>query len=151
MSQHQNLPKVKELDAAMSVLSGLSVLTAVVAISMVVFGKVAEVPQGMTGDLYRLVRPMGGVILGLCGGLVWYFRKSERGKNAVEKIAQEEKYYHRQPAVVMWGHLMVAGIAILLVAESMIRAVQVVAEISGIPLVVVGVLTGIIGCMEKLW
>lgn len=50
----------------------------------------------------------------------------------------------------MWVHLLISGIAILLAAESMVHAVQAFCEITGLAIVLAGVLAGLIGCLGEM-
>lgn len=148
--KHIKKPQVVELDTAIDVLSALTFLTAIVAISMVVFGKVNLPPSNISGDLYQLVRPVGVVVLLLSIYFIYRFRAVTRVENPEEVIEEEERYYRKVPMWVIWIHLILSGLAILLAAESMVKAVQVFCTVTHVPFVVAGVAAGVIGCLGEM-
>lgn len=150
MKNHTVKPSLKEIDASVDVLNALTILTSIVAISMVFFGQVATPPQNIRGDLYQLVRPVGVAILILCVFVLYYFRKTKREHILVEEIAREERYYEKKSTFLILLNLLVSGIAILFAAESMVFSVEAFSSITGIPFVVTGVLAGIIGCLGEM-
>ncbi len=149
LSDHKIKPSLKEFDTSIDILNVLTILTAVVAICMVLFGKIANTPAGIQGDLYQLIKPVGVVILILCIFSIYYFRKSkkEEGRLAEE---EEENYYSKKSIPVILAHLLFSGIAILFAAETMVNAVKVFSDLTGLPFVVTGVLAGIIGCLGEM-
>lgn len=149
LSQHKVKPSLKEFDTSIDILNVLTILTAVVAISMVLFGKVSKTPIGISGDLYQLVKPVGVVILILCIFVMYYFRKSEREESRLAE-EEEENYYHKKSIFTILIHLVFAGIAILFAAETMVNAVKVFSDLTGLPFVMTGVLAGIIGCLGEM-
>lgn len=150
MKDHKIKPSIGEIDRALDVLNVLTVLTAIVVMSMVIFGQVKNVPSNISGDLYRLTKPLGLVILILCVAVMYYFRKTKRSHILSEKIAEGEKYYEKKSTWIILSHLIISGIIILFAAESMIRAVESFSSITKIPFVAVGVLAGVIGCIGEM-
>ncbi|MDO8530172.1 MAG: hypothetical protein Q7S10_02085 [bacterium] len=150
MKDHVTKPSLKEIDSALDILNILTILTAVVALSMVIFGQVKSVAVTVSGDLYQLIKPAGFVILCLCLVVIYHFRKTKREHILVEKIATEERYYKKKSTWVILAYLVVSGATILFTAESMIRAIESFCSITGLPFVVAGVLAGVIGCMGEM-
>ncbi len=150
MKDHTRKPSLPEIEGALDVLNVLTVLTAAVVLSMVIFGQVKNSPPNISGDLYQLIKPMGFVLLCLCLVIIYHFRKTKREHVLVETIVREERYYEKKPTWVILGYLAVSGVAILFTAEGMIRAIESFCSITGTPFVVAGVLAGIIGCMGEM-
>ncbi len=148
--QHKSLPVVGELDSAIKILLSLTLLTSAVAVCMVLFGKTRISGFPIDEDLYQLIQPIGVVILAIAGWILYHFRKTHRGESIMEETALEQKYYRSQSNLVIFFHLLLAGIIILFTAESMVHAVQVLSEITGIPPVIAGALSGIIGCLGEI-
>lgn len=149
MKDHHVRPSINEIDESLDVINMLTVLTAIVAISMVVFGRVANPPDSISGDLYQLVKPVGVAILVLCVLVMYYFRKAKK-KTTVKEIEEEERYYGKKPTSIILLTLVFSGVGILFVAESMVSAVESFCTITGMPFVIAGVLAGIIGCMGEM-
>ena len=150
MSEHQRKPSLAEIDTSISVSTALTVLTGLVALSMVIFGQVENAELGITGDLYQLIRPVGVVVFALALAVLYYFRQSKHEAVQTTEAITEEKYYFKKSNLVIWLHLLLAGIAILLAAESMVRAIEVFCTITGLPFVIAGVLAGVIGCLGEI-
>lgn len=150
MSEHKNQPVMAEMDTAIDVSVALTVITAVVALSMVIFGRVAEMPIGISGDLYQLIRPIGLVVLVLCVATLYFFRKTQRQASPIKEIIEAENYYRKLPSAAIWGTLIFSGIVILGTAEAMIKAVENFSQISGVPFVVAGILAAAIGCLGEM-
>ena len=150
MQQHQVRPSDAELETSMDILNALTLLTAVVAVTMVLFGKVSSLPEGFTGDLYQLIRPVGLVILLLAVSVMVHFRKTKRHESQIAEVHTGEQYYKKQPMSTIWRDLALAGVAILFSAEAMVHAVQAFASVTGMPFVVAGILAGLIGCMGEM-
>ena len=142
-------PHIKELNVSIRVLTVLTLLTAVVAGSMVIFGKIQSPPVGMSGDLYQLIKPAGIVIFLLCILVMWIFRKNHRPEESQE-IIREEKYFEKQSMGIIFLYLFFAGVTILLAAEAMVNAISVLCVITGLPTVVAGVMAGLIGCLGEI-
>lgn len=150
MKDHKTKPSLREIDTSVDILNVLTILTAIVAISMVIFGQVQNPPENTKGDLYQLIWPVGYVILALSILAMYIFRKSKRENILVEEIKIEERYYEKKSTWVILINLIISGIAILLTAEVMVKAVQSFCAITGTPFVVAGVLAGIIGCIGEM-
>lgn len=150
INQHKTKPALKEFDTANDILNTLGILTAIVAMSMVLFGKVSVRPENITGDLYQLIKPIGWMIFVLAIFLMYKFRKTQRVKSPVEEIIKDEKFFRHQKIWVTWLSLLMAGGAILMAAESMVRAIEVFSIITKIPSVVSGVAAGLIGCLGEI-
>ncbi len=143
---HKVKPKIEEFDTAIQIMGALSFLTALVAIVMVLFGKVLVVPLGISGDLYRLTRPLGFVVLAVCIWIMFKYRKNK---------AEEENYdignvYVTLPTARIVIDLVASGIIILLAAEAIIKSISLFADITKLPYVLVGVLTALIGCLGEI-
>jgi hypothetical protein len=150
MNQHQIKPSLLELDTAIDVSTALTVLTAIVAVSMVLFGKIINPPKDMVGDLYQLISLVGVFIFILSVLILFYFRKNKKVEQQIAAISLEDNYYHDKSALVIWISLIVSGLAILFAAESMVQAIEVFCEITKLPFVVAGVIAGIIGCLGEI-
>mgnify|MGYP001568651959 FL=1 len=149
LSQHKVKPSLKEFDTSIDILNVLTILTAVVAITMVLFGRVSNAPNEMNSDLYQLIRPVGIVIFLLCIFSLYYFRKSKKEESRVAE--QEEKdYYSQKSTPIIFVHLFFSGVAILFAAETMVNAVKVFSDLTGLPFVLTGVFAGIIGCLGEM-
>ncbi|OGZ78800.1 MAG: hypothetical protein A2358_04405 [Candidatus Staskawiczbacteria bacterium RIFOXYB1_FULL_37_44] len=149
IKDHKIKPNLKEFDTSIDILNVLTLLTATVAVSMVLFGRISDAPSGIEGDLYQLIRPVGLVILILCVFAMFYFRKSEKVE---ERLAEdeEENYYSKKSNFTILAHLFFSGIAILFAAETMVHAVKVFSDLTGLPFVMTGVFAGIIGCLGEM-
>lgn len=150
MSDHKRKPSLKEIDSSLDILNVLTLLTAFVVLSMVIFGQVLTPPSNVKGDLYQLIRPVGFVVLFLCILTMYYFRKTKRDNIVGEDAEAEEKYFAKKSTPVILFYLLASGIAILFAAESMVKAVESFCTITGTPFVVAGVLAGVIGCIGEM-
>ncbi|MEI7621104.1 MAG: hypothetical protein WCJ51_01060 [Candidatus Moraniibacteriota bacterium] len=150
LREHVAKPSKQEMDAAISILTALTILTALVAVFMVLFGQVEALDGVMAGDVYELTRPVGVLLLLLCVGTLYYFRKSQRPESLDKDIVAEEKYYASQKTRRIWLDLALSGIAILLAAESMVRAMEVFAHLTHLSFVLTGILAGVIGCFGEM-
>ena len=150
LDQHSAKPSKREMDAAIDILSVLTLLTAVVAVFMVIFGQVKSLGGVIEGDVYELTRPVGILLFLLCVGTLYYFRKDERPQSLEKEIIEEEKYYTKQKTIRIWLDLVLSGIAILFAAESMVRAMEVFAHLTHLPYVMTGILAGVIGCFGEM-
>jgi hypothetical protein len=149
VKDHEAKPTRIEMDNAIRILSALAALTAFVAITMVIFGRVEGV-EGIKGDIYQLITPVGVVLFILCAATLYVFRKGQRPESPVEEIAEEEKYYATQGQWRIWLDLILSGIAILFTAESMVSSMETFSHLTHIPFVVTGVLAGLIGCFGEM-
>lgn len=150
IQDHPKKPALKEFDTSISLLVILSFLTAVVAISMVIFGRIPTPPNSISGDLYQLSAPLGAIILLLSIITLLRFRKTERVGTDTEVINTEENYYRHHHIFLVWISLLVAGISILFAAESMVKSIEVLSELTHTPFVIAGILTGIVGCLGEM-
>ncbi len=150
MKDHHRKPSLREIEGALDILNVLTILTALVVLFMVIFGQVENPVSTVSGDLYQLIRPLGLVVLVLCVGIMYYFRKNKREHSVMEEEKEEENYYTRKSTWAVLAFLLVSGIAILFAAESMVRAVEVFCRITGTPFVVAGVAAGLIGCIGEM-
>ncbi|MFH0856276.1 MAG: hypothetical protein V1860_00060 [bacterium] len=151
IKDHLQKPALIELDTSMDILCALTVLTAVVALSMVLFGQ-KPAPANIKGDLYQLIRPVGFFIFILSVAVIYAFRKSkktEESHNDVEKDEGEE-YYRNNKNSIIWLHLLFAGIAIIFAASGMVQAIKILCDSTGLPFVIAGVLAGLIGCLAEM-
>ncbi len=149
MENHINKPHINEIDTSIDVSVALTILTTIVALSMVIFGKVAKTPSGINGDLYQLIRPVGIFILACCIFTLYYFRKSEK-KHSTDKTEQEENYYRSKSNIFIILSLIFSGVAILFSAEAMVGAVEMFCDMLNIPFVMAGILIGVIGCLGEM-
>lgn len=151
LREHQTKPSAIEIDNSIRILTALTVLTAFVAVTMVLFGQVPESEMlGQHGDLYQLIRPVGIVLFLLCAAVLYRFRKSERPESLDSEVVRAERYYAKRSTQRIWGDLLFSGIAILLTAESMVRAIEVFSELSGLPYVITGIAAGLVGCFGEM-
>ena len=148
--EHKIKPSIAEIDGAIRTLTALTLLTAFVAISMVLFGQVKGEDAKMAGDLYQLVQPVGVILFMLCVGVLYYFRKSNRPESPVKEIIDEEQYYAKHSTWRIWLDLILSGVAILFAAESMVKSMEVFSHLTHIPFVVTGILAGLIGCFGEM-
>lgn len=150
LGEHKTIPSMREMDAAIEVLTALTLLTAFVAISMVLFGRVDGGIPGVSGDLYQLILPVGIVLLILSITVLYLFRKSHRPEAPTPEMRREERYYAKQGTPRIWADLVFSGVAILFAAEAMVRAMEVFSHLAHVPFVITGVLAGIIGCFGEM-
>lgn len=138
------------MDDAIRVLTALTLLTAFVAVSMVLFGQVTGVEDKIAGDLYQLILPVGIVLFILCAGVLYYFRHSHHPPSPVAEIVAEERYYDKQTSWRIWLDLALSGLAILFTAESMVKTMEVFSHLTHIPFVITGIMAGLIGCFGEI-
>ena len=151
LREHSVQPSAVEIDNAVSILTALTLLTAFVAITMVLFGQVKQnVGFETSGDLYQLIRPVGIVLFVLCVSLLYRFRKNERPESLNKEVLKAEQYYAKCSTSRIWFDLLLSGLAILLTAESMVRAIEVFSELTNTPFVITGILAGLIGCFGEM-
>lgn len=150
MSHHSSKPSINEIDTAIDVSVILTVLTAIVALGMVFFGRIKNPAIDIGADLYQLIRPVGFIIALLSLYALYYFRKAKKEVGAVEEMAREEKYYRHSPSYIIWLSLLFSGIAILITAESMVQAIEIFSQITGTPFIIAGALAGVIGCLGEM-
>lgn len=148
--KHIIKPHLPEFDVAIQILIALTFLTSAVAISMVLFGRVRGEDLNLSEDLYKLIRPIGIVLLLFSGFILYFFRKTQRKESVIADIAKAEQYYRKQSTGIILFHLFLSGIIILFSAESMIHATETLSHISHIPPVITGALAGLIGCLGEI-
>lgn len=150
LSQHRVKPSYPEISTAIDVSTALTLLTTIVAISMVVFGKINNPPIGTNGDLYQLIRPVGIIIFIITVFVLYSFRKTQRLTGETVEISQNENYYRHRPLYFTWFSLILSGVGILLAAETMVTAIETFSNLTHVSFVVSGVLAGIIGCLGEI-
>lgn len=149
-SLHPTKPSPSEINTAIDVSTVLTILTTIVAISMVVFGKINNPPIGTNGDLYQLIRPVGIIIFLITVFVLYSFRKTQRLTGETTEISQSENYYRHRPLYYTWISLILSGIGILFAAETMVTAIETFSQLTHISFVVSGVIAGIIGCLGEI-
>ncbi|MFA6272062.1 MAG: hypothetical protein WC693_03040 [Patescibacteria group bacterium] len=150
LSEHNIKPSINEMDGAIRVLTALTMLTAFVAVSMVLFGQVKNGAEQISGDLYQLVLPVGIALFIFCAAVLYHFRKSHLPDSPDKIIIEEKRYYDHQRTVRIIFDLILSGIAILFAAESMIKAMEVFSQLTHIPFVITGIMAGLIGCFGEM-
>ncbi len=150
LRSHKTQPSEEELSTGIKVATSLSILTGLVAISMVLFGRVDNPPAGFNTDIYQLTQPVGIFLLFACLFVMYYFRKAKRSENSSTEVMEAEQYLEKQSSFKIWAYLAVSAAIILLAAESMVHAIQTFCEITNTPFVIAGVLAGIIGCLGEM-
>lgn len=146
IEKHQFKPALPDLEAAHLILVLLSFLTTAVALGMVLFGKVARPPSGISGDLYQLTGSVGWLILFLSLSILFLFRKSHQ----TDKENEADNPYYHFSTLRLWLELLIAGVIILLAAESLVHTVARISEITGVPYVLMGVATALVGCLGEI-
>lgn len=147
---HSVKPSMKEMDNSIRILIALTLLTAFVAVSMVLFGQVKDISGKISGDLYQLILPVGIVLFILCVSILYYFRKSQRPESPVVEVVEEERYYASRSTFRIWFDLILSGVAILFAAESMVKSMEAFSNLTHIPFVVTGIMAGLIGCFGEM-
>lgn len=147
IKDHVSKPELVEMDTAIDILNFLSIITAAVAVSMVLFGQ-KETPLGMSGDIYQLIRPVGFAIFILCVFIIYFFRKSKKSKEHSDPV--EENYFRSKSNLIIWLNLILAGAAILFAASGMVQGIKVFCDITQLPFIIAGALAGIIGCLGEM-
>lgn len=150
MKDHDRKPTFSEFNTANRVLISLTVITTLIAITMVLFGRIASPPGAFSGDLYQLTAPVALFIFSLAVCILIIFRKAERPGMETKVITQEENQFRHNSIYILWFALLCAAISILFTAESMVHAIEVLSTISQIPYVIAGTLAGIIGCLGEM-
>ncbi len=148
LKEHKTKPGVAEVNAAMEILVYLGLLTLMVAVGMVLFGKVdkGDVLAMFPGDLYQLTKTIGVVVLLASLAIIYVFRRS----HATHEGEGEENYYFGRSSVRIWLDLLLSGLVILLAAESLIEAVTMFSELTGVPYVLTGIITALVGCLGEM-
>lgn len=142
LAQHTRFPHLTEIDTAIRLLTILTILTSGVALSMVAFGSV-------TATLYQLIRPAGVVLLFITMIILFVFRQKS-GHVAEAESARSDSGLTHHPLPLIWIALLVAGITIAFSAETMVKALEIISHLAGIPYVISGALAGLIGCLGEM-
>lgn len=150
MKDHHRKPNFSEFNTANRVLVSLTMITTLIAISMVLFGRIASPPGTFPGDLYQLTAPVALFIFSLSVCVLIIFRKAERPGTETKIVIQEENHFRHNSIYLLWFALLCAAISILFTAESMVQAIEVISTISKTPYVIAGTLAGIIGCLGEM-
>jgi len=150
MNQHKRQLSHQELQNTLDAINVLTILTAFVAITMVLFGKVTNPLLLADGDMYQLIRPVGFVILSFSLYVLYLFRHNHHQPANTDEVETEEKYYAKKSNLIIAVNLAIAGAAILFTAESMIKAIEIFSHLTHIPLVIAGVLSGLVGCLGEM-
>src|SRR5258706_1992266 len=150
IGEHARKPTFDELDNGINIMVLLSMITAFVAFSMVVFGKVLKVPSGTNEDLFQLVLPVGVIVFLLCVLIMFAFRKAKKPEGGFEEVKEGEDFFSRKSILFILGFLVLSGIAIMFSAETMVHAIVKFCEITNIPFAIAGVLAGLIGCLGEI-
>jgi Ca2+/Na+ antiporter len=149
-AEHKVKPSMKEVDTALDITNALTILTACVALSMVIFGKVTAIPDGFNNGLYQLIRPVGFVIMLMAIFVLYKYRKNAREAEIVVDSMEDKNPFTNTSTLIILLNLLVAGIAILFTAEAMVEAIQKICELTGLATVVAGVAAGLIGCLGEM-
>ncbi|NTU69514.1 hypothetical protein HGB13_01620 [bacterium] len=144
MHEHKSTPQLIEMNTAIKVLVSLTFLTVVVVMGMVFFGKVPT-PEGFTGDLYKLKAEIGVFVLVSVLITLYMFRK-----NYGSHQEDEENPFRKVGQLTMWVSLLICGGAILFTAESMVETILEFSELTHIPIVISGMIAGLIGCLGEM-
>ncbi len=148
LKKHKVKPGLVEINAAMEIAVYLGLLTLMVAVGMVLFGKVekSDALQMFPGDLYQLTKPIGLVVLAASLVIIYFFRKS----HATHDSEGEENYYFNRTSARIWLDLFLSGFVILLAAEGLVEAVTKFSELTGVPYVLTGIGTALVGCLGEM-
>jgi hypothetical protein len=146
---HANIPSPEETSTVLQLIHHLSLLTAVVALCMIIFGKTGNLNVNM-GEIYQLTQPVGLIIFIVSVFIMFRFRKTKRPVNQESEMKIAENYFRKKTMLIIFICLVIAGISILFTAESMIYAIQVISELFKIPVFIVGTLSGIVGCLGEM-
>jgi Ca2+/Na+ antiporter len=147
MSSHDHKPYIFEINTAIRLLTALTFVTTLIVFAMVAFGRVPNPLQNgqMAEDVYQLTKPLGLVILIISLAIVFFFRK-DYGKT----IHNTENMFFKHHQLIAWLFLFLAGAAIFVGAESMVHSVSRFSELANVPVVIAGILAGIIGCLGEM-
>lgn len=144
MEHHKNRPNLIEINTAIRVIASLTILTALVAILMVLFGK-SPAPAGFDGELYGLKPIIGAGILVAAATILVRF-----SKNYSEDFGIHDNYFQKFRTITIWAILAICAAGIFMTAETMVEAVNQACHIFNIPVVIGGTIAGIIGCLAEM-
>lgn len=142
---HKVKPKMVEFDIAIKIFMMLSFLTAIVALGMVLFGKVPNPPKELGEDVYKLSQIVALVVFIASAWIMYTFRKSQRSE-----ATSEPTRYDTLPTFLILAELAVSGIVIIFAAESIIEVISRFSEITKVPFVVTGIATALVGCLGEM-
>ncbi len=146
MSEHGVVPRLGEIDNALTLLTTLSVLTFLASILMVVIGKQLPGTFGFQGgDLYQLNAAAGVILILSALGVIWKFRK-----NTSHAHEEEDNEFQKINSIWSVVALIVSGVAIYFTAYSMVGAVEHFTEVAHFPIFIAGLLSGLIGCLGEI-
>ncbi len=142
LKKHKKLPTIIQINTGINLLTILTLLTAGVALLMVAFGQVGP-------NLYQLIRPAGVFLFLLTIYVLLKFRTS--GDSLPETdLAEENTPISSLSLPLVWLSLIIAGVTIAFSAETMIKSLEVISVITGIPYVISGTLAGLVGCLGEM-
>jgi hypothetical protein len=144
MDEHECRPNLIEVNTSIRVIASLSVLTALIAILMVMFGK-SPSPTGFSGELYGLKPLIGLAVMAIAVTILIKF-----SKNYSEEFGLKDNFFQKFPTFSIWFLLFICAGSIFLTAETMVEAVSHACILFGIPVVIGGTLAGIIGCLAEM-
>jgi len=150
MKDHTRKPTYREFNTANRVLISLTIITTLIAVAMVLLGRVSSPPGEFSGDLYRLTAPVAYFIFILSVLILIIFRKTERVGSETAVITYGENQFRHNSIYILWFALLCAAVSIFLTAESMVNAIEVISTTAQIPYVIAGTLAGIIGCLGEM-
>ena len=146
MGEHDVVPRLGEIDNALTLLTTLSVLTFLASILMVVIGKQPPGTFGFKGgDLYQLNAAAGVLLILSALGVIWKFRK-----NTSHAHDEEDNEFQKINSVWSTVALIVSGAAIYFTASAMVGAVEHFTEVAHFPIFIAGLLSGLIGCIGEI-
>ncbi len=144
MDDHECRPNLIEVNTSIRIIASLSVLTAMIAILMVLFGR-SVAPAGFTGELYGLKPLIGLAVLLIAAAILVRF-----SKNYSEDFGMHDNYFEKFPTAVIWVFLAICAGSIFMTAETMVEAVNHACILFQIPVVIGGTVAGIIGCLAEM-
>lgn len=145
--EHEVVPAVAEVDEAEDIINAVSALTVCIAILMVLFG---QVRHNGDGALYRLIQPIGVVMMILCLWIFLHFRKSKRASRAINKKKHHTITRSPNYIAILLFDLFVVVVSVIFAAKSMVEAAHELGVITHMPFILVGTLSGIIGCLSEM-
>ena len=146
MGEHDVVPRLGEIDNALTLLTTLSVLTFLASILMVVIGKQPPGTLGFEGgDLYQLNAAAGILLILSALGVIWKFRK-----NTSHAHEEEDNEFQKINSIWSFVALIVSGAAIYFTANAMVGAVEHFTEVAHFPIFIAGLLSGLIGCIGEI-
>jgi len=145
MSVKHRKPSKAEIDAGISLLTALSVVTALCALSLVIAGKNTGASVELSVDIYRLGRWPAVIILVLCAYLLFAFRKAH-GPSLSQTDSERVKIANWK----VWLSLLAGGCVLVFSAQAVIAAILESATRASIPVTVAGSVAALIGCLGEM-